>query len=180
MRDDYIAAALTTKSDQFYGERVGIFYFINALRNLIDAANHLDAIKKALFYGKKLYELDEGFDWGGVNLDRVKADIQPDIIHAVIGGATETAEMCEALMKAIEGILHGKPGALDLTNLKEEGGDQLWYLAILFSALDTTFDAEQRRNIAKLMKRFPAGFTEDNALVRDLLTERATLESEPA
>ena len=43
---DYIDAAQATKSDKFYGDRVGLFYFIRALKDHIDAANHLDAIKK--------------------------------------------------------------------------------------------------------------------------------------
>ena len=177
---DYIDAAQATKSDKFYGERVGLFYFIRALKDAIDAANHLDAIKKSLFYGKPLYNVPEGHDWGGVNLAKIADSIHPDIIHAIVGGITETAEMGEALVKALEDILHARGDGIDETNLKEEAGDQLWYLAVLLKALDTTFTAEGRRNIAKLMKRFPDGFSEDNALVRDIAAERRILEGEAA
>lgn len=177
---EFIDAALTTKSDQFYGERVGLFYFIQALRDVIQAANHLDKIKKTLFYGKPLYNVAENHTWGGVNLARVTDEIPPDVIHAIVGGITETAEMAEAMVKAIEGILHGKPSTLDAVNLKEEAGDQLWYLAILFNAIGTDFTTEGRRVIAKLMKRFPDGFSENNALVRDLIAERKVLEGEVA
>jgi NTP pyrophosphatase (non-canonical NTP hydrolase) len=173
---DYIDAALSTKGGDFHGEQVGVMYFIQALRDFVDAAHHLDAIKKTLFYGKPLYKLG-GHKFGGVNLSLITDDIKPDIIHGIIGGATETGEMVEALLRALEGMLMGEAVTLDETNLKEETGDQLWYLAILLAALGTDFTTEGKRNIAKLMVRFPAGFTDANALVRDLKAERALLES---
>lgn len=95
----------------------------------------------------------------------------PRILHAAIGCVTESAEMLDALKKQ---MYYGKE--LDLTNVKEEAGDLLWYLSILFDELDTTFDEEQRRVIAKLQARFPDKFTEEDALNRDLDTEREILE----
>ena len=177
---DYIDAALTTKGGQFHGKRIGLMFFIAALRDFVHAANHLDNIKKTLFYGRKLGKLDESFEWGGVNLDLVKEAIHPDIIHGIIGGATETGEQCEALVKALDDMMQGRAVTFDEVNLKEECGDQLWYLAILLARLGTDFTTEAKRNIAKLMLRFPAGFTEQNALVRDIAAERALLESEVA
>lgn len=178
---DYIDAALTTKSDAWHGQMVGMIYFQHALREFIDAANHLDAIKKTLFYGKKLYQIAENHTWGGVNLEGIVETIPADIIHAIVGLSTETGELCEALLEAINGAVMGKGvTALDTTNLKEESGDLLWYLAVMFKELETDFGTEGKRNIAKLMKRFPNGFTQDNALVRDLIAERATLEGAAA
>lgn len=97
----------------------------------------------------------------------------PRIIHAAIGLVTESGELIDALKKA---MFYGKK--LDLTNIKEEAGDILWYLAILFDALGTDFDTEQARVIAKLKARFPEKFTEEKAENRDLVTERAILENE--
>jgi NTP pyrophosphatase (non-canonical NTP hydrolase) len=174
---DYIEAALSTKGGEFHGQRVGLMYLIAALRDFVDAANHLDQIKKALFYGRKLYNVQENHAWGGVNLDLVKDAIDPDIIHGIIGCATESGEMADALLKALDDMMQGRAFAFDEVNLKEEGGDQLWYLAILFAALDTDFLTEARRNIAKLMLRYPNGFSEQNALVRDLKAERELLET---
>jgi len=94
------------------------------------------------------------------------------VLHAAIGCVTESGEMLDALKKS---IFYGKP--LDVVNVKEEAGDLLWYLAILFDELDTDFETEMTRVINKLKARFPDKFTEDNAFNRDLSTERKVLEN---
>lgn len=94
------------------------------------------------------------------------------ILHAAIGCVTESGEMLDALKKS---IFYGKP--LDVVNVKEEAGDLLWYLAILFDEIGTDFETEMTRVINKLQTRFPEKFTEDNAFSRDLGTERKVLES---
>lgn len=94
------------------------------------------------------------------------------ILHAAIGCVTESGEMLDALKKS---IFYGKP--LDVVNVKEEAGDLLWYLAILFDEVGTDFETEMTRVINKLQARFPEKFTEDNAFSRDLDTERKVLES---
>jgi len=95
----------------------------------------------------------------------------PRLLHAAIGLVTESAELIDAIKKA---MFYGKK--LDLTNIKEESGDILWYLALLFDALGTDFETEQARVIAKLKQRFPEKFTEEKAHVRDLDAERIILE----
>jgi NTP pyrophosphatase (non-canonical NTP hydrolase) len=97
----------------------------------------------------------------------------PRVLHAAIGLVTESAELIDALKKA---MYYGK--SVDITNIKEEAGDILWYLAILFDALDTDFDTEQKRVIAKLKARFPDKFTNKCAAIRDLSKEREILEKE--
>ena len=94
------------------------------------------------------------------------------ILHAAIGCVTESGEMLDALKKS---IFYGKP--LDVVNVKEEAGDLLWYLAILFDEIGTDFETEMTRVINKLQTRFPEKFTEDNAFNRDLDTERKVLEN---
>ena len=95
-----------------------------------------------------------------------------DLIHAMIGMQTESAEFSDAMKKT---IFYGKP--LDEVNLKEELGDLLWYVALAMRVLDTDFDTEMAKNIAKLQARFPSKFTEEDAEVRDLDAERAILEA---
>ena len=92
-------------------------------------------------------------------------------LHAAIGLVTESGELLDALKKA---LFYGRP--VDITNVKEEAGDILWYLAILFDDLGTDFDTEQKRVIEKLKARFPDKFTEDAVFNRDLETERKVLE----
>jgi NTP pyrophosphatase (non-canonical NTP hydrolase) len=93
------------------------------------------------------------------------------ILHAAIGCVTESGELLDALKKQ---MYYGRE--LDLTNVKEEAGDLLWYLAILFDELETDFETECNRVINKLKARFPDKFTEGNAFNRDLDTERKVLE----
>lgn len=93
------------------------------------------------------------------------------ILHAAIGCCTESGEMLDALKKQ---MFYGRD--LDLTNVKEEAGDLLWYLAILFDELDTSFEIESNRVINKLKARFPEKFSEDHAFNRDLSYEREILE----
>lgn len=95
------------------------------------------------------------------------------VLHAAMGCVTESAEMMDALKKS---AFYGRE--LDVTNVLEEAGDILWYLAILFDALGTDFDTEMARVIAKLKARFPEKFTEDHAFNRDLGEERRVLEGE--
>ena len=97
--------------------------------------------------------------------------VSPRILHATIGVNTEAGEMIDAVKKS---MFYGKE--LDTVNILEEAGDILWYLAILFDELGTTFEAEQDRVINKLKVRFPEKFTETLAEVRDLKSEREVLE----
>ena len=93
------------------------------------------------------------------------------LIHAAFGMQTETAEFTDALKKS---LFYGK--VLDVTNLKEELGDLLWYVAIAMDELGTDFDAEAERVINKLKVRYPEKFTKDAAENRDLDAERVELE----
>ena len=102
------------------------------------------------------------------------------LIHAAMGMQTETAEFTDALKKS---LFYGK--ILDVTNLKEELGDLLWYVAIAMDELGTDFEIEMDRVINKLKVRYPESynsessnrFTEDAAEHRDLDAERRSLES---
>jgi len=59
----------------------------------------------------------------------------------------------------------------------EEVGDILWYCAIILKYTGHTFGDAMERNIAKLEKRYPDKFTEEDAVNRDLVSERKELES---
>lgn len=99
--------------------------------------------------------------------------VSPRLLHAAMGLDTEAGEFMDALKKS---IFYGKP--LDKTNLKEEIGDLLWYLAIAMNELGTDFDTEQDRVIRKLKARYPSKFDNDLAENRDLVAERKILEAE--
>jgi NTP pyrophosphatase (non-canonical NTP hydrolase) len=142
-------------------------------------SNLMDAVKKALFYGRP-YEcpqrlinaagaLPKGLAAKGFNFDSVPADIQ----HAILGIFTEAGEMIEALGTT---AIDGEP--LDVVNLDEEFGDVLWYIAVYCNARGISMESLMTKNVAKLRARFPDRFTTDKAIHRDLFTERAILEAD--
>lgn len=95
------------------------------------------------------------------------------LIHAQMGMQTESSEFTDALKKS---LFYGK--TLDVTNLKEELGDLLWYVAIAMDELDTDFETEMNRVINKLKVRYPEKFTNEAAENRNLTAERKVLENE--
>jgi len=97
-------------------------------------------------------------------------EVDVRVLHAAIGCVTESGELIDACKKS---MFYGKE--LDVVNIKEEAGDILWYLAILFDALGTDFETEQKRVINKLKVRFPDKFTEQCAESRNLDKEREVL-----
>lgn len=182
---EFQALALNTAATHFHGENVTFAGLQYRLSVVIAAANALDDVKKALFYGKKfnysvidnpetnpnhptcsnlLHHIAEVSN--GVNSDQAMG-----IVHAIIGKITEAGELAEAL------YLHLEDGrGLDLVNIAEEMGDDRWYDALLFDATGLTAEQVQQMNIDKLRKRFPGKFTEQSALNRDLGCERSQLE----
>ena len=98
----------------------------------------------------------------------------PRLVHACFGMQTETAEFTDAVKKS---LFYGNP--LDTTNLKEELGDALWYIAIAMDELDTNFETEMLRVIKKLKVRYPDKYSDLLAENRDLMAERTVLDSRP-
>lgn len=92
-------------------------------------------------------------------------------LHSCLGLATEVGELTDVYKKF---VFYGKP--IDFTNVAEEIGDVMWYLAIICNDLEISFEEVQQKNIAKLRQRFPEKFTETDANVRDLQAERDILE----
>lgn len=95
-----------------------------------------------------------------------------DVCHSIIGLSTEGSELLDVVKKA---MFYGKP--VDITNLEEEMGDMLWYIATYCNATGNTFEKIAAQNSEKLKARFPEKFTEFHANNRDLVNERNILES---
>lgn len=90
----------------------------------------------------------------------------------VIGISTEAGELLDAYKKH---FAYGKP--LDIVNVAEEIGDQLWYQANLCVMLDLNPEEIMYRCIQKLKQRYPEKFDSTLAIHRDLEAEREILES---
>ena len=56
---------------------------------------------------------------------------------------------------------------LDMEKVLDEGGDVLWYLALLCEAADTSLDSLMQMNMYKLKKRYPDGFDSERSVHRD-------------
>lgn len=182
---DYLTESARTASGKFYGKFVDYNKFCESLTHYVRAAKQLDRYKKLLFYGEDPtkqrfkditnsnqdgYSICEAFSYD--NESEIKARY---ILHALLGVMTEAGEMAEA----IHSSLANSEAELDEVNLLEESGDVKWYLAMLARALGNDWDADERRNIAKLKARFPDKFNETQANERDLDKERAILEQSP-
>lgn len=77
-----------------------------------------------------------------------------------LGLGGESGEVTDEIKKI---LFHARN--LDRDKLIEEAGDVLWYLAGLANVLGTTLHEMAARNIAKLQKRHPNGFTPGQAKV---------------
>lgn len=172
---DYIAQAHVTASSSFYGERIPFEHMKKVLSDAIRALAELDKVKKALFYGKPLGIPETEDNCAGFPIwiagSSSEDEAATNIIHGIIGAATETGELLELLYAT---VIEGKP--FDSVNLDEETGDAFWYFALLAKASGFTFEDAQRKNIAKLRKRYGEKFSEFDALNRNLSAERSILE----
>lgn len=92
-------------------------------------------------------------------------------VHACMGIQTEAGELCDVYKKY---LFYNKP--IDRTNVIEEMGDLLWYMALLADSVGTSLEECMIRNIAKLRARYPEKFTEKKAQERNLDAERTELE----
>jgi len=83
------------------------------------------------------------------------------LLHAALGIAGEAGEIVDAVKKH---WVYGK--ALDRENLIEEIGDLLFYTQALARLVDVDIDGAIAANVAKLNKRYPAGYTDAAAIAR--------------
>ena len=178
----YIEDALRTES-KIDEVKVNGRMLINALVLFISAGNILDQVKKRTFY-KKDYDIDlvnvsfmnardalDGIAGTEFGLEEDVYDIDPRVFHAIIGLATESTELCEALYDT---LLSDRD--FDIVNLLEENGDINWYQAIMIDALGGDWAEILTTNIEKLRERYPDKFTEENAINRDIDAERKVLD----
>ena len=83
------------------------------------------------------------------------------LTNACLGLAGETGEVCDLLKKA---LFQGH--ALVREHMIEELGDCAWYLAEAASGLGVSLEDILLQNIAKLKRRYPAGFDPERSMNR--------------
>jgi NTP pyrophosphatase (non-canonical NTP hydrolase) len=83
------------------------------------------------------------------------------LIMTALGLVGESGELSEHVMDA---AFFNHP--INLAHLKKELGDILWYIGRGANAIDTSLDQIMAMNIAKLLKRYPDGFSSEASLNR--------------
>lgn len=157
--------------------------------DFLKAAAKMDDWKSRLFYGKPKYQRDnwdvedgkgqirwlvgkktdavqfpdfDDYQEGEMSVDFI---LNPQVIHSILGLATEGAELVEDLLKLMRGPM-GSDGGTIVSNTRREGGDISWYLEMLAVSTGTTVQQMRIENIERLRKRFPNRFTEEDAVAR--------------
>lgn len=81
--------------------------------------------------------------------------------HAMCGMASELGEICAHYQK----VHQGHP--LDVDKVVDELGDLMWFIAEFCDVLRIGMDEAAKRNIEKLKKRYPEGFSEERSRNRE-------------
>lgn len=179
--EEYCVGCNRTLSEKFF-DRYEIDLALRVMEEFIIAGNRLDELKKALFYGKNLEAVAQkhkaelnyeghyfGLPWAN--------KVDPKVIHAILGMATEDVELVENLYKAINNYEE-----LDAVNVMEELGDHAFYQSIIFHTaklkhdIVPTLQKMWRTTLLKLDLRYQGQFSSEKAINRDLEAERALLE----
>lgn len=84
------------------------------------------------------------------------------LINGVMGLCGESGEAIDVVKKHL-----AQGHALDREKLIKELGDVAWYLAETAYALDITLDEVCSRNIDKLRRRYPEGFSAERSIHRE-------------
>ncbi len=174
--NSFVAQSMVTCSQEFHGDLVARSLFVQAVNDAIAAISRLDKIKKSLFYGRDNNIEPRSGEASMSNLpalvggDDYSLHTSADIVHGVLGVATEAGELLEGLRDAYNGK------GVDAVNVMEERGDVKWYLAILAHAFGHAWRDDESRVISKLRTRYGDKFTAFDANNRDLAAERTVLE----
>lgn len=165
-------------------------FLSSIMKQLVIDSDILDVLKKNIYYNREIdtddimYKLDIQSATAKFSKEYVeeledstqdKIDIDPRLLHGVIGIATEGGELIQSLIES-NALGTSTKGVPDRTNILEELGDVAWYMSIVIDALDSDWDTVLNTVINKLKKRYPDKYSDEYANNRDLNTERQVLE----
>lgn len=178
--NEYLKQSENTLAEQDEEQRTMFSpQFVHALE-LAHAGNACDFVKRDIYY--KDENALERFSKQIDDINKIRAKFKPgtegtlysqedtDLFHAALGVGSEAGEIMEAILSHMNG------DELDETNIKEEVGDVLWYLAIFCRRCNFTLEEAMQTNIDKLAARYPEKFTCEDAVNRDIQNERKVLE----
>ena len=84
-----------------------------------------------------------------------------ELLYGALGLTGEAGEVADSIKKV---IFHGHKS--DYEALVKELGDVCWYIALLCHAIGVPLEEVMSRNIEKLEKRYPEGFSESASINR--------------
>jgi NTP pyrophosphatase (non-canonical NTP hydrolase) len=118
-----------------------------------------DALRPAAISTHDLMTLDEYQSLAARTMGPRTREQQ--LANAALGLAGEAGEVADMMKKH---LFHAHP--LDEDALVKELGDCLWYVAGMATALGLSLDEIGARNIEKLRRRYPDGFSVERSLNR--------------
>lgn len=154
------------------------------MRIFVATGNLLDDLKKNIYYNKpiddskwltqveEIRQLSTHITTNPATFDKSNVHIDPRTFHAIVGLATESAELIEAVLSSLDQNIE-----LDTVNIREELFDVIWYLLLCHDALDKNINGTIKMGFDKLKQRYPYKFTSEAAINRDIQAERDILES---
>ncbi len=83
------------------------------------------------------------------------------ILNGILGLCGETGEVSDHIKKA---MFQGHEFNTD--KVIDELGDVCWYVAVLAKGLNVDLETVMKKNVEKLMKRYPDGFKIEDSLFR--------------
>ena len=86
--------------------------------------------------------------------NRPEATPEQNLINGCLGLAGESGEVCDYIKKH---VFQGHEFEID--HIIEELGDCMWYIALTATAVGATMEEVMERNIEKLKRRYPDGFS---------------------
>lgn len=95
-------------------------------------------------------------------LRRQQYETHQELIHASMGLCGESGEVMDMIKKSVN---YSRP--LDKSQLLEECGDVLHYLARVLDLNGLSLEDAKAHNISKLQKRFPNGYSNHAAISRE-------------
>ena len=84
------------------------------------------------------------------------------LLLATLGLCGESGEVAENIKKA---LFQGH--AMEVSALRDELGDVLWYFVFLCDTLGLTVEEVMEANVAKRRRRYPDGFSSEQSIHRD-------------